>query len=79
MEDDLTVHLKQYGVTGHYGSLVGVNRVQSKVRRITIVVTDVFNQSIPNALPIKHSSPHYIWLIHTVLNIEPMLWSHQLR
>lgn len=30
MEDDLTVHLKQYGVTGHYGSLVGVNRVQSK-------------------------------------------------
>lgn len=42
MEDDLTVHLKQYGVTGHYGSLVGVNRVQSKVRRITIVVIDVF-------------------------------------
>lgn len=30
MEDDLTVHLKQYGVTGHYGSLVSVNRVQSK-------------------------------------------------
>lgn len=42
MEDDLTVHLKRYGVTGHYGSLVGVNRVQSKVRRITIVVIDVF-------------------------------------
>lgn len=42
MEDDLTVHLKQYGVTGHYGSLVSVNRVQSKVRRITIVVIDVF-------------------------------------
>lgn len=37
MEDDLTVHLKQYGVTGHYGSLVSVNTVQSKVRRITIV------------------------------------------
>lgn len=59
MEDDLTVHLKQYGVTGHYGSLVGVNRVQSKVRRITIVVIDVFNQPIPKASPIKLSFPHY--------------------
>lgn len=58
MEDDLTVHLKQYGVTGHYGSLVGVNRVQSKVRRITIVVIDVFNQPIPKAPPIKLSFPH---------------------
>lgn len=59
MEDDLTVHLKQYGVTGHYGSLVGVNRVQSKVRRITIVVIDVLNQLIPKAPPIKLSFPHY--------------------
>ena len=58
MEDDLTVHLKQYGVTGHYGSLVSVNRVQSKVRRITIVVIDVFYLSIPKA-PIKLSTPHY--------------------
>lgn len=59
MEDDLTVHLKQYGVTGHYGSLVSVNTVQSKVRRITIVVIDVFNQPIPKAPPIKLSFPHY--------------------
>ena len=57
MEDDLTVHLKQYGVTGHYGSLLSVNRVQSKVQRITIVVIDVFYLSIPKA-PIKLSTPH---------------------